>query len=275
MLGRRLRATAPASPARPRPRAAGARRRRRGSRCASAIVALISSVRASRSANVSSARSSSSSARQIAAQSRCSASTPSASHAPSRGAEHPVARRPDRPALAPRRWRCRCAVPTHHATTSAIATSMRSPSPVAIRRDHAAQISTAHDRPALEIGDREARHLRDPGPRRGASAPPIAWKFTSWPGQVAQRPVLAEAGERAVDDGRVHGDDRVVAEPEPVRDARAPALAHDVGLGRELERARASRRPCAGRARCCACRARPTRRSRGSRASGRRRAARP
>ena len=56
----------------------------------------------------------------------------------------------------------------------------------------------------------------------------------AWP--VAVRTILAESGNAAKDDSRIHPSERFVVDPEPILDVGTEILDHDVGLGDQLQK---------------------------------------
>ncbi len=144
--------------------------------------------------------------------------------------------------------------PIHDATTSVIATSMCSPSPVRRRFAHAAQIARAATVAAARsaIGTfgiaGSSRSVR-----RAGSRPRAPGSSRRGPGSAVSAPDLPVAAHRAVDDLRVDRLHVLVADAQPVGDTGPPAFAEHVGLRGELERARAGPRASAGRRRHSAC----------------------
>ena len=97
------------------------------------------------------------------------------------------------------------------------------------------------DRARGEVGDRQS------GDRRGVvvrmarrDRPGERLVVEVVTGALDERPGLSVARDGAIDDRRVHGRDRVVADAEAIGDARPPALAEHVDAGRQLERASAA-----------------------------------
>ncbi len=129
-------------------------------------------------------------------------------------------------------------VPDHDATTSAIATSMRSPSPVCSFLAHAAAMQNAATEPAARsaIGTRGIAGA-SPGRGRERAGQRLVVHVVARALDVGSG--LPVTRNRAVDDrriGRAHG---VVADPEPLGDTRAPTFAEDVGVRDQFERAAA------------------------------------
>ncbi len=91
-----------------------------------------------------------------------------------------------------------------------------------------------HQRAAAEVGDLARRLDRRPvalaGQPEQADEPEVVHVVA---GAVAVRPVLAVAGDRAVDDPGVLLLEPLVADPEPVQHAGAEALEQHVGLAHE------------------------------------------
>ena len=75
----------------------------------------------------------------------------------------------------------------------------------------------------------------------------------SWPERVPLRAVLAVAGDRAVDDPRVHLSHPLVADAEPVEHAGPEGLEHDVVLAHERQQRLAARARSSGRGGSSAC----------------------
>ena len=115
-------------------------------------------------------------------------------------------------------------------------TSARWPTPVRSRAKSAARIAwAAKNAPVMSAAG-------TPTLTGGPSAEPVtlmipltAWTTPSTPGRSRQGPVLAERRDGRVDEPRVALRQGLVADPEPIGDARAEALEADVALVGEAQ----------------------------------------
>ncbi len=94
----------------------------------------------------------------------------------------------------------------------------------------------SHQRAAAEVGELDAGLDRRPAGLAGQTQDPVQAQIVHVvPGPVAVRPVLAVAGDRAVDQRRIRLAQNLVADAEPLEDAWPEALDHDVGRLRQLQ----------------------------------------
>ena len=84
--------------------------------------------------------------------------------------------------------------------------------------------------------------------------PPMPWMMIVVAGAVGVRPVLAEAGDRGVDQARVRGAKRLRVEPELLEAADLEILDHDVGVARPACGPAPRLPPCRNRSRRISCR---------------------
>ena len=102
------------------------------------------------------------------------------------------------------------------------------------QRDHDPE--GAHQPTAAEVGDLPGRLDGRPVGVAGEAQHPVEAEVVHVvAGAVAVRPVLAVAGDRAVDEARVDASESLVADPEPVEHARAERLEQHVGVAGEPE----------------------------------------
>src|SRR5437867_2862410 len=108
------------------------------------------------------------------------------------------------------------------------------PARLLARRERRQDAHRRHERAAADVGD---LHARDDGrPARGAREPDDAREaevVDVVPDPVAIGPVLAVAGDRAIDEARIQRAQRLVVDPEARRRPGARALEHHVRLARQ------------------------------------------
>ena len=112
------------------------------------------------------------------------------------------------------------------------------PRPLACPRHQRRQDAIGRERAGQMIGQRNAHRLRRlaVGQHREQAGHRLADRVVAGPAAV--RAFRTEAGDRAIDQPRIVGGERLIAEAEPVHRAGAEILDDDVGSERKLSRRR-------------------------------------